>query len=544
MKCQLKYRWVKLPRACLPQGKGVLGQWARLAARAAYRKGVGRYCGFENPVEPGMWAGGVVGLKSILGTRSRKAALETLEQLQALGYLSYSLDSTTKNLEYRLLDWVCTCTGEASVGESVYALNGSGFLCLPRSIPDRLAAQCYTFEEADALLDLWCHTVWQEPKNIFSHLAPTVQFGSLGAVLTLEILGRRWGWEKTKVWRFSKNMRMPSLCTVCPAPMAAWCSTPSTPRGAPPRAWGFPCPPRKNFCAQPKHCVFAWAMRTSPGVITCGLIRWSFGTAEDCCAAGPKTAALHFPPPYYARIFLRVGIVRIVIRTARKKDYTESRFSPFVRSRLFLIWKGRHLMKNKKNSQNSMTQSQALLALLTAQGLLGDDSIQDESRRKAQQERLQKLYHNTQVLLSHYRDIAWALECFPEAVAQELDQPFDKLDTLLDRMDAEAGMGNRKLESRVESLRKSRLLLDRINDALTVLKKKPGNGPRLYELIYLTYIVPEKLSHTDLLFRLDLSSRQYYRLREEAISILSIRLWSVPEEELGKLVGLVEALET
>ena len=146
------------------------------------------------------------------------------------------------------------------------------------------------------------------------------------------------------------------------------------------------------------------------------------------------------------------------------------------------------------------------------------------------------------MLLSHYRDIAWALECFPEAVAQELDEPFDKLDTLLDRMDAEAGMGNRKLESRVESLRKSRLLLDRINEALTVLKKKPGNGPRLYELIYLTYIVPEKLSHTDLLFRLDLSSRQYYRLREEAISILSIRLWSVPEEELGRLVGLGEAL--
>ena len=84
--------------------------------------------------------------------------------------------------------------------------------------------------------------------------------------------------------------------------------------------------------------------------------------------------------------------------------------------------------------------------------------------------------------------------------------------------------------------------LPAINDALTVLKKKPGNGPRLYELIYLTYIVPEKLSHTDLLFRLDLSSRQYYRLREEAISILSIRLWSVPEEELGRLVGLVEVL--
>ena len=175
-------------------------------------------------------------------------------------------------------------------------------------------------------------------------------------------------------------------------------------------------------------------------------------------------------------------------------------------------------------------------ALLTGDGLV----LQKPLGR--QQGRLQKLYHNTRVLLSHYREIAWVLECFPETVAQELEEPFENLDTLLDRMDAEAGMGNRKLESRVESLRKSRLLLDRINEALTVLKKKPGNGPRLYELIYLTYIVPEKLSHTDLLFRLDLSSRQYYRLREEAISILSIRLWSVPEEELGKLVGLVETL--
>ena len=96
MKCQRKYQWVKLPRNCLPQGKGVLGHWARLAARAAYRKGIATYCGYENEVLPGMWAGGVVGLKSILGTRSRRTALETLEQLQELGFLSYSLDPATK----------------------------------------------------------------------------------------------------------------------------------------------------------------------------------------------------------------------------------------------------------------------------------------------------------------------------------------------------------------------------------------------------------------------------------------------------------------
>ena len=51
-------------------------------------------------------------------------------------------------------------------------------------------------------MDLWCHTTWQDPNNAFSFLAPTVQYGPYGAALTLETLGQRWRWEKTKVWRF------------------------------------------------------------------------------------------------------------------------------------------------------------------------------------------------------------------------------------------------------------------------------------------------------------------------------------------------------
>ena len=33
MKCLLCYEWVKLPRNNLPLGKGVMGAWAKLAAR-------------------------------------------------------------------------------------------------------------------------------------------------------------------------------------------------------------------------------------------------------------------------------------------------------------------------------------------------------------------------------------------------------------------------------------------------------------------------------------------------------------------------------
>ena len=60
----------------------------------------------------------------------------------------------------------------------------------------------HKFGEADAWLDLWCHTVYRDKGNAFSFLAPAIQYGKFGSVLTLETLGKRWKWEKTKVWRF------------------------------------------------------------------------------------------------------------------------------------------------------------------------------------------------------------------------------------------------------------------------------------------------------------------------------------------------------
>ena len=88
MKCLLKYKWVKLPRTHLPAGKGVMGYWARLASRAAFRKGQAAYCGYINEVNTGTWSGGVTGLKSILGVKSRRLALEIMDSLQSLGYIN------------------------------------------------------------------------------------------------------------------------------------------------------------------------------------------------------------------------------------------------------------------------------------------------------------------------------------------------------------------------------------------------------------------------------------------------------------------------
>lgn len=206
MKCLLKYQWVKLPRNQLPPGKGIMASWARLASRAAFRTGQARYCGYTNKVSAGGWAGGIVGLKSILAIKRRRQSLEHMDTLADLGYITYSLDTKTKKLTYQVTDWVVRCSGEPCMGrEAVYATEGYGFLCLPRNVTQRLAERHYQFAEADAWLDLWCHTVWQESSNAFSFSAPAVQFGQYGAVLTLESLGRRWGWEKTKVWRFFRK---------------------------------------------------------------------------------------------------------------------------------------------------------------------------------------------------------------------------------------------------------------------------------------------------------------------------------------------------
>ena len=87
MKCLMKYQWVKLPRNHLPEGKGVMGAWAKLASRAAFRKGRASYCGHINAVSPGMWSGGV-----LLGSRvfsAPEAAYRALRR--SLGFRSLGI---------------------------------------------------------------------------------------------------------------------------------------------------------------------------------------------------------------------------------------------------------------------------------------------------------------------------------------------------------------------------------------------------------------------------------------------------------------------
>ena len=188
-------------------------------------------------------------------------------------------------------------------------------------------------------------------------------------------------------------------------------------------------------------------------------------------------------------------------------------------------------------------QPDVVFEMLTKRGLIGDKRILNEKARDAQQQKNKMAYHNTLLLLKHYRTIAWMLECFPDTIAEELEQPFEGLDKIIERIDFERAYGNRKLENRLESIQKTRLMLDRVNEALTVLKRKPKDGEQLYQLIYLSYITEEKLTHVEILLRLAVSSRQYYRLRQDAINILSIRLWSAMTKEGDFWIEMLSLLD-
>ncbi len=188
-------------------------------------------------------------------------------------------------------------------------------------------------------------------------------------------------------------------------------------------------------------------------------------------------------------------------------------------------------------------RSHAFVEMLTKRGLIEDIAIQDDAVRKADKTKRRNMHHNTLLLLRSYRDIRWMLQCFPDMVAEELDAPLNDLDTLIRLVNTEINLDNYRLENRIQSIQKSRLMMDRLNEAISILRDKPGNGAQLYELIYLTYVAPEKLMIVEICSRMHISDRQYYRLRHRALNIISIRLWSAPAAELDSWIEVMSLLE-
>lgn len=200
--------------------------------------------------------------------------------------------------------------------------------------------------------------------------------------------------------------------------------------------------------------------------------------------------------------------------------------------------------KQYEIEENILTaRSEGFLELLMNRGIIGRNEVSHDILKKANFNKKQSVYHNTLLMLQNYRNIVWMLECFPDEISSELEIPYHNLDKLLDLVDNEIAFGNKRLEGRLQSMQQTKMLMDHFNEALTVLRKKPVNGENLYQVIYETYVSPASLDREEILNKLLLSSRSYYRLRQQAIHIISIRLWSVPSLELEVWLDMLSLLE-
>lgn len=184
-----------------------------------------------------------------------------------------------------------------------------------------------------------------------------------------------------------------------------------------------------------------------------------------------------------------------------------------------------HASEEKRLSSNE----DRFISFLMKSGYLSDPKIKDPQLRVKKQERNKQTYHNTKLLLEHYRDLVWVMESIPEDLQQELDVPMGELDSLITRLDLEMSLENHRVESRLQTIMKSRMLLDRMNEAISFLRTKPKVGERLYQIIYATYIGEPRDSVLDVINEVGLSKGAYYELRKKAITLIGMRLWSAPD---------------
>jgi hypothetical protein len=131
----------------MPRGNGLLLDYIHAYASAAICEGTMRYCQYENKVEEGMWAGGKVGLKSILRAKSSEDALNRLQRLSHYGFLTYRYSPKTKYLSYIIGEEYRVKNTKEDL--PVRGKNTYGFVRVPRNIAEKLIAKDYVFSEAD-----------------------------------------------------------------------------------------------------------------------------------------------------------------------------------------------------------------------------------------------------------------------------------------------------------------------------------------------------------------------------------------------------------
>lgn len=194
------YPWVAVERRSVRGSEGgYMSYLLKLMGSAACKDGQIKYYRYTNDVSAGEWAGGIVGLKSILEIKSSQEAREIMLKLVDYGYINFSECEQTGILRF-------------NIGKLWYSYNivnsenspvctSEGYICVPRNVTQPLIERGVVFSDYDALTDLNCHVSYNDPYNPLSLIGKTVNINDC-PILSMDDLAMRWGWSKAKVSRF------------------------------------------------------------------------------------------------------------------------------------------------------------------------------------------------------------------------------------------------------------------------------------------------------------------------------------------------------
>ncbi len=156
---------------------------------------------------PGQWICKLGALPRILRVHSKAQALELMEYFQDHGFLTFEiLDEEKEILRFTISDWKEHCT---HLQYNYYSYKGSGFFFFPLPVGRLLLKIArkevgIVFSELGAIMDMWLHTILNDPKVRGSEYMPVVYYSNMRGMplLSYTYLARRWGWSKSRVGRF------------------------------------------------------------------------------------------------------------------------------------------------------------------------------------------------------------------------------------------------------------------------------------------------------------------------------------------------------
>lgn len=158
-------------------------------------------------------------------------------------------------------------------------------------------------------------------------------------------------------------------------------------------------------------------------------------------------------------------------------------------------------------------------------------------------------YHNTKKLLQRYRSVLMcmsiALDDLEDECADTLGARFSSLSDFAKQVDVD--LSGTKLESRIRSMERNRLMLQYINKAIQGMRKIDKNGEEYYWILFYKYLSTEDRCANDVAVveclrskGLPVSTSTFYRRLSAAIETLSGILWGYTARDTLELVDFFD----